>query len=289
MGNLDLVCFRIKIVSMAERAFVAKEDAGPGMNIDLSVTFVTRKSIDATTKDTQKRDIGTLILADLKWRLVARAMRDHIMDHEVVAKGIRPELCREISRKKHSADSVSNGTMGAFDSSILKGGSRTGDLYGITCAFEEVVNLSASAKLAALIEADTTIGYIRGVPRDEFLNEVNGGTLITTNGTAKCTAMATRDKNIACFTIETSKTFETFDGFIGFAGCCRSIDRRDIKGTVAACLNLGVKVENKILWRRKCSLSDEVPVCVTKKILPGGVLDNLRRTILESCSVGDPR
>ena len=121
-SNLDLVCLQIEIVGMAKRTFVLKEDTRASMNIDLSIAIVAGKSIDLTTKDTKKRDIGTLIFADFIRRLVLRSMGNHVMDHKVIAKCIWPKLGKKIDSKKHGANSISNGAMRMFNGTFFRRG-----------------------------------------------------------------------------------------------------------------------------------------------------------------------
>ena len=287
--DLNLVCLRVKIVSMTERSFVSKENARAYMDVNFGITFMAGKGIDATAKDQKEGNIGTLVLADFVRRFLARAMRDHIVDHKIIAKGIRPEFRREIGQEEHGVNSVGNGTMRAFHCTVFKGGGRAGNLHLIARTLKKVVDFGAVAEFTALIKTDPTVGNIWGVSRNELLNKIKRRTLITTDGTTERTTVPAGNENVACFTIETRKTLEVLDGLFSFAGGCFRVDGRNLKRAIATSLNLGVKIENKILRRSKSSFSDEVPVRVTKEILPGSILDDFGWTVFKSSSIRNPR
>ena len=229
---------------MAEGPFVAQENARSCVNIDFGIAIMARKSIDAAAKDAEKRDVRTLVLADLIRGFIPRAMRNHVMNHQIVSKCIGPKLGWKIGRKEHGADSISNGAVRTLNSTVLERGCRSGDFDCVSCLFKKVMDFSTSAKLTTLIKTNTAIWDIRGVTRNEFLNEVKRRTLVTTNGTTERAIMVTGDQNIACFTIETSETFKTLDSFISFASSCFGVDGRNFERAITTSLDLRIKIKD---------------------------------------------
>ena len=83
-------------------------------------------------------------------------------------KGVRPEFDGKVGAMKHSAKSISNGEVCAFNGAILVGRVGTSREDLITKLAKELANLGVSVKFPSLIHINVFVWASRGIVHEEM-------------------------------------------------------------------------------------------------------------------------
>ena len=161
LGSFDGGSLEVEKQGILEGLGVAKEDARANIgDRAVGTTGARGESKDATTKSAKKAKNSFSASANFKGGLETVAMRSHIMQMEVVMKGIGPETGRKHSTTKEIADGITNITVTAFNGAILVGGVRGSGFNTVASLSEEGMDLGRAAKFTTKIHADILVRSI---------------------------------------------------------------------------------------------------------------------------------
>jgi len=199
---LDSFGVEIIVIRMPECVLETEEDTLAGSNVELGLTG-RRKSKDATTEDAEEPKVRPFTRADGNRRKLSITSGDAVGEQDEMFEGIWPELGREACSMEHGTNAVSNDAMRTFNLANFIGGVGSGDRDVVTGIFEEIMHVGGTAEFTTTVEADRTVTRVSGIAGDPLTEEVEGRFLITTDGELPSTALAVRNKDVTCLTVET--------------------------------------------------------------------------------------
>jgi hypothetical protein len=116
--NLDFLGPRVDVAGLSPSSDMSEEITNIGMHLQFAGARARRPDDNPATKCTEISEVWDRATG-ANGRHTTFSMRHHSMQHNVMVKGIGPEIERKARTMEHGAQGMSNGLMGPLSRGIL--------------------------------------------------------------------------------------------------------------------------------------------------------------------------
>jgi hypothetical protein len=161
--HLDCLGLRVDVVGVSPGSGVSEEITNIGVHLQFTGARALRPGDNPATKYTEISQVWYRFTG-ANDRHTTVSMRHHIMQNNVMVKGIGPELERKARTMEHDAQGMSNDLMGLLSRGILVRSITAGGPDNITMKHNQDFHFLFVGEIAPLIHTSVFVcGITRGV------------------------------------------------------------------------------------------------------------------------------